>query len=304
MWFHEIETYKRPWFAKRRNRRQRAILSVNALLSAQRDASTRRLAVFVLASTVIAGIAVLGWLGLRGFGKLLFLENDRFKLVKLDIKSGEVITEDLIREYTNIKEGMNLFGFDIGEVRDNFMRGVHNVKTMEISRRMPDTIKIEVMERTPLARIGKNENLMIDDAGFVFALPGRRQRNEPLITGYRGPTLKPGDMVQGLARDAMWMLDACQKTGIDNEVAIVGIDVRGEFSGRDDAIRLHLADGTKVDFWWRRQEYKGLSPSDDLRERLLFLRAVLRRAKRAGASGQIVDLTLDSYKSHTTVGHG
>ena len=119
----------------------------------------------------------------------------------------------------------------------------------------------------------------------------------PSIIGYRERALKPGDRLAGLARDAVTYLDVCNDPEFAQDFNIRAADVRGNFKARPDAIRVYLAEDITVDFWWARNaEDLGL---DDLRERLFFLRGLLRA--RGPRTWNYVNLTLDNYEKNTVV---
>lgn len=294
MLFDDKEISWRRLSTGKRNLRRKPILKVNTRLETQTRTRMSRVAAFVLIPVVIIIAGFFMWKCCRLAGELLFLKNDRFTIRNLEIKIDLVVPRDFIRGKKKIREGMNLFGFNIRKVRDEFLRGAPNFKSMEISRHLPDTLKIEVIERTPLARIGRSGYLVVDNDGSVFGLR-LGKRNLTIIMGYKGPRLKPGDKIRGPARDAMDVLDICEKTALGREVVITGIDVRGGFEGRDDALRLYLAGKTRVDLWWHRREHKNISPYEDLHRRLLCLRDVVRDARRKKKPLKTVNLTLDSY---------
>jgi len=161
-------------------------------------------------------------------------------------------------------------------------------------------LRIDVVERTPLARVGKYGSLAADNEGAVFGLRGTHG-GMAAITGFSGQDLRPGDTLTGVMRDAVALLDVCDKTLIGHELAIREVDVRGGFGGRDDSLRLELDGGTTVDFWWNRSAEDESASRKDLGERLSFLAGVIKRSKRDGQALGTVDLTLDSYRHNCPV---
>lgn len=222
MWFDDEEVSGRRRFKGKRTLSRNPILNVNVYLSDKRRARAYRVGVIVLLPTLIIAVGALLWFGLRSAGELLFSENDRFIITNLDIKGGVVITSDLIREYTQISEGMNLFGFDISKVRQEFLQRAPNVKSIKIIRYLPDTLKIEVIERVPLAAIGRRGYLVADSEGCVFGLR-TRSRTMPVITGYSSRGLRPGSKIQGMGLAAIEVLDICESPEIG--LRVVHIDV-------------------------------------------------------------------------------
>ncbi|MDI6775254.1 MAG: FtsQ-type POTRA domain-containing protein [Verrucomicrobiota bacterium] len=287
MWFDDGEMTGRRW--SRKNRRRRAprhpILAVNTRLNAQRDQEVRRIAWIVLALLVLTAATAFGYFGYAQTWELLFANNPNFTIRTLDIRTepGAVITPTLVREYTGLEEGANLFAVDIARIRRDIMARVPNVRDMEITRRLPGALRIEVYERIPIAAIQQKRgpDVFVDEQGYVFAARVRRE-GLTLITGCDGPVLRLGQRVEGLLMDAVLTRDTSAKIPAALELEIVEIDVRGKLEGRDDALRLRLASGTAVSFWWPRPEDDATCGLQALQDRLTFLAAVLRWHRRNG----------------------
>jgi len=215
---------------------------VNRRLSSQKKAKVYRSAAFVLVPVIVAGLCVLAWVGLGFIGEQLFSKSDRFRIVDLDIKGGEVITPELIREYTQIHEGMNLFGFDGEKIRGDFLRRAPNVKSLEISRHLPDALRIAVIERVPLARMGTRGHLVADREGVVFGLHSRSS-GLPVIDGYKGSRLRPGSRISGLAMAALQVLEVCDSPALGLRVEVVE-------TNHEDRLVLRLPGRVSVKLSW------------------------------------------------------
>ena len=296
MWFDNEDVSVRQ-FARRH---RRPTLNVRARVG-KRGLPSRPAFVF-LAVLLVAGAAFLIWFGVKLSGELLFSRNPIYTIARLKIDSDSVVVRDFIKGKRGIREGMNLFGFDIDEVREEFLKGAPSFRSMEIYRELPDTLSINVAERVPVAGIGRRGGFVVDRDGFVFG-PKAGGESLALIIGYKGSDLKPGDRVRGLVRDAVMVLDVCRQTVIGREVLIAGIAVKGGYGGVDDSLRLYLAGKKTVDLWWRREASDGSLPPEDLRARLLYLRGVLRACRREGRPfPSPLDLTLESYRANTVGG--
>ena len=283
---------------RRRPSRRRRKVKVNVRTKGQKGLGRVRLAVFILVPTVIAAVGVLAWFGFRIAVESLFSENELFTMTNLDIRNGHVVVRDFIRGKKGIREGTNLFAFCASDLRDEFLRQAPSFSSIEIRRQLPSTLIVDAVERVPVARFGRRGHLVVDGEGFVFSVGGSK-RHLPQIDGYRGPSLKPAVRLQGPARDAVRLLDACRRSGIAQDVVITAVDVSGGFGARENSMRLTLDHGTKVLFWWKRASARSRHPSEDLLNRLRFLRGVLRRAaEQDGRVPRTVNLTLDSYKQN------
>ncbi|MDA0576916.1 MAG: hypothetical protein O3B24_02335, partial [Verrucomicrobia bacterium] len=123
----------------------------------------------------------------------------------------------------------------------------------------------------------------------------------PLISGYQGPFLNPGQRVQGLTADAVRLLDVWLNADHDHEMVVREVDVRGGFAGAKDTLRVTLTGDTVVDLAWQRSLGRGPVEREDLQSRILFLRGLLRRAEADGKRVKRVDLSLDDYRRQSVV---
>jgi len=237
MWFDDEEVTGRRLFLFKRRAGRKAILKVNNTRWTDKKSSQRLGAGVLLAGVVVAVTACL-WLGFSFVGRALFSTNNRFVIKNLVIQEGTVINRELIEEYTQIKEGMNLFAFDIAKVRKDFVRQSPNVKSMEISRQIPDTLKISVVERVPVARIGRKSPFVADGEGYIFGLRSG-YRELPVVTGYRDPGLRPGSRLCGMSLAALEVLEACYDSKIGLHVDEVDIN-------NPEYLVLYIPDGEKV----------------------------------------------------------
>jgi hypothetical protein len=259
-----------------------------------------QLVLFAVVPSVLVLVAALLWLGFRAAASALFARNDTFRIVRLELPDSPGIVRDYVRGKCGIGPGTNLFAFSVAEMRREFLAGAPNFKSMEISRILPGTLRVEVVERVPVARLGRRGHLAVDAEGVVFGV-GTRRGTLAVVEHHDDRALRPGDRVDGLARDAVRLLDVCERMALGQDIRVRAIDVRGQRAGRDDVLRLYLDGGTTVDFWWHRRKHGGLTPSEDLRDRLLFLRGVLVRARKERRPLWTVNLTLDSYVDNCPV---
>jgi hypothetical protein len=174
-------------------------------------------------------------------GRVAFSENPRFTIRRLEIRSGGDLVEGFIRGGRGINEGTNLFAFDPAEVRRLFLKQGAGFRAMTLTRRLPDTLWVEVEERVPLARIGEMSRLVVDEEGVVFA---RRAGAGalPAITGMRDSPM-PGATVAGLTQAALQVLEGCKDPRLG--LRMEAIDV-----SRDDCLVLRCGGGRPVRFSW------------------------------------------------------
>jgi hypothetical protein len=301
MWFDDNGTAGKRFFWQRRSRRNQ-VMKVSLRSTARGGAGLPAPGVFLVA--VVGGLSamILLWFGCRWFGGLLFSRNSSYAIKRMEVDAGADLVTYFLREKRGIREGVNLFSFDLARVRDEFLsqRFSAKFKTIEMARILPSTLKVSVVERVPIAAIGETGLLLADAEGCVFG-GGLLKHGLPVIKGYQRQSLLPGDRVQSGARDALTVLDTCDKAGLGGDIIIAAIDVRGNFAGQRDDLRLTLDSGTEVDLWWPRRDLKLAESLADLQNRLTYLRGVLKRAKQDGQRLLRVNLTLESYRNNCPV---
>jgi hypothetical protein len=288
MWFKHEGGSGRGWFGRGRPRNR----TLRARASGGKSNGPGRAATIAIAvAGAAAGVAIV-WAVLSYVGGKIYSRNQIFTIRDLQIVGGDGVVH-FIRNDRKIAEGSNLFAFDITALREDFSKRKYTVKyrSLEISRILPATLRVEATERTPVAALA---GLVVDAEGCVFGTAGGK-KGLPEIKGLRGPAPAPGDRIKGNARDALLLLDMWERTGLGRERKIVAVDVCGGFAGMPDDMRLRLDDETQVDLWWQRSGLSTLSPADDLRGRLGALARELFWAKQQCKRVKTINLTLESY---------
>ncbi len=83
--------------------------------------------------------------------------------------------------------GANLFNLDIARFRRD-VSSLPWVSRVEIEKKLPDTLRVQIVERTPVALLNANENITyVDDHGTAFAAlsPQVGDADLPMISGDR-----------------------------------------------------------------------------------------------------------------------
>lgn len=207
---------------------------------------------------LLAALIALSVWGVRGAGRALFSRNPHFTLTNLVIRTGEIINPTLVREYMDVREGTNLYALNIARMRDRFTNEVPSVRNVRIARRLPGTLDIEIVERIPIAYLGRQGHLVADVEGQVFFIRDGAG-GLPVIRGFSGPALRPGARIQGQALAALQVADVCDDPLLG--IALVAID-----ADHPDYLVLHLADGRPAKLAWTGMEE---TPTPESRAALL-----------------------------------
>lgn len=280
MWFRDDHQVVRR---RKRNRRRRTsrqpLLMVSARVADRRRERMHRVSAVVLSLLVLGASAWLLLAGIQWLGRVLFVENGRYTITKLDLSSDGKLRPQHIREYGGLAEGANLFAVNLDQVRSD-LQSVPLVNTVEVSRRLPGTLIVRLTERIALARLGKDEersHLAIDREGHVLG-PSSRTPGLPAITGLRDRGLRPGSYIdEQLVRDALTVLDIIDTTRLSQVVRVATIDVR-----HPEYLDIRLHDGERV-----------VMGRDRLDWRLTRLAQSLQTAAQLGRSIMTIDLTVN-----------
>ncbi len=175
-------------------------------------------------------------------GKLfLFLDSDLFKITKIEIKGEYFISNPGLVDVINNLRGENIWYINtkkIGEYAGEDIR----VKSLRIKKILPDTIVLEIEERTPYSYVLLNNRIYVcDEEGIIFS--------------YRTETIKK-DMI---------ILNISHEEEIKNLLKVVSkiVNLRlsrqvSEIYYKGKTINLTLKDGVefRTDIGIEEQKYK------------------------------------------------
>lgn len=111
------------------------------------------------------------------------MSNDRFAVKTIDVSGATHTSKEAMRRVTAAFAGVNLFKIDIAHVQAE-LRALPWVSHIEIEKKLPDTLRIRVTERTPWALVQTAGSIRyVDENGSAFAplLPEVGDPDLPLI---------------------------------------------------------------------------------------------------------------------------
>ena len=247
---------------------------------ADSSALVRRGMTVVLLLLLIAGILFGIKKGFDWIGAELFSRNPSFEIQHLVVSSDGRLSEDRIREYIEISQGMNLFEVRFKEIEKK-LSGVSDIESVHLERKLPHTLMVTVKERMPVARIsGSNTKLpyLLDRNGFVMG-PRLGSETLPLIrmmdTEFRaGSKAEYSDVAVALE-----IITLCDSRGYLRTYArIESLDMNRKY----DFIDMRLSGGVQVRM-----------PRHSLNLKLRKLNATLSVARNKGLRIKSADLTVD-----------
>jgi hypothetical protein len=94
-------------------------------------------------------------------------ENPDFAIQSIEVQTDGVIPAETIRNWSGVRPGQNLIGLDLAGVKRN-LELVSMLDSVSVERILPQTLKIRVTERTPVAQIDVPR--LDSSAGLVFSV--------------------------------------------------------------------------------------------------------------------------------------
>ena len=213
------------------------------------------------------------------YGKLRDLYFEQCAIVDMDsqveIVAGKMVLPGTIAEAFGLKVGANLATIDFAQKRKNLLERIPNLRTIQISRRPPDKVRITAEERTPIAKLAltgsrKITGLVVDAEGMVF--PWRPDTQTlPTIREASTSSTPKGHRVTKRTLAALRLVEACRETEF-LELGLLEVD-----TSRRDFLVATLGNYSKLKILWDGMDGPSSATSRaDLVKRLTRLRDTIR----------------------------
>jgi len=153
--------------------------------------------VWIAAAVVVLGIMVVGThFATRSILHHAFFQNDDFQIKNIDIKVTGGVSRSEVLEWAGVKPGMNLMSLNLTQVRTRLGRMPY-IASVVIDRRLPSTLRIEVEERQPMAKLVPYSSAGHQLAQAVYYVDGQGYVMKPKA----GERLKPLPVIKGVAHE-------------------------------------------------------------------------------------------------------
>ncbi len=249
---------------KKRNRRlEREHLIDVKLRSQQLRAARLRfagIACSVLLCLVLTTLLV--WRGGEWLLNRFIYENDAFAIREIEITTDGVIAPEHLRRWTLIKPNQNLLALDLARVKRD-LELVPVIHSASVERILPNTLRIRVVEREPVAQVksvrlqagGGYEQVVyhLDEHGVVFRPLDPRLRSRPpefshdhlaVISGIDARELREGRKVDSeQILGALGLILEFDRSPMFGIVELSRIDVAAP-----DILHIYTAQGSEVFF--------------------------------------------------------
>ena len=212
----------------------------------QLHAARTRFAMQVL--TVLFGAAVvvfLGWRGVDWAVREFVTENAAFATKTIDLQNEGVLTAEALRKWAGVRVGENLMSLDLARIKRD-LELVPLIQSAAVERVLPDTLRIRVIERVPVAQVavlrpnaaGRYTTVihLLDATGHVMLPPDRTMVADPTalqmdwlpeISGVNDVDLKLGRQVESAqVRSALRLLAHYERSAMFGRADIRRVDVR------------------------------------------------------------------------------
>ena len=239
----------------------------------------------VVAAIVL--VAVLVAAALVGFGKLRDIYLEQCVITDMashvSITSGKMVKADVLAENLGLRVGANLALIDFERKREEALRRIPTLRSISISRRLPDKVVVAAEERTPIAKMGLKgkrglTGRVVDVDGVVFPCM-RGTLLLPTIIEPQAPGTAIGHELSGRARAALRLLVMCREPKF-MELGVQDVDI----SRPDYLLATISSNYAKVKIAWEGMDGDPSPQADsDLEWRLSKLLEVIR----SGAAGPV-----------------
>ncbi len=114
-----------------------------------------------------------------------FHRSQLFAVETIEVRNHHVYTPEEIIELAGLEPGENIFPLDVAAAREGITAN-RDFRDARVKKIFPATVRIEVMEREPRARVHYGRLYTIDDRGVVLSpRKSQSERNLPVIRGLR-----------------------------------------------------------------------------------------------------------------------
>lgn len=159
-------------------------------------------------------------------GLALFFRSSAFAIQQVKVEGLKIIPENQILKLANGIEGQNLLLFDQEALRNKIL--LHPlVKSVQFQRKLPQTLVIQITERSAVALVAVDKGVIeVDEQGtFLRRLESWPQTDHAVITGITIPdSVGPGEIISSpLLAAALRMLGQAP-TGLVTQIGEIHVN--------------------------------------------------------------------------------
>jgi hypothetical protein len=139
----------------------------------------------VLLLEVIGGVLVVVCAGWASYARVM--ASERLRVERVEVRGSHFLSEGEVRELLGPAVGENILGLDIDALKTR-LRSSPWVAEATVARMLPDTLRVEIREREPLALAELDRLYLMDGDGSLIDLYGPRTAgfDLPIVRGLAG----------------------------------------------------------------------------------------------------------------------
>jgi cell division protein FtsQ len=171
-----------------RQRRQQHLLDVKVRSRTATHHRNRRVLVVVSKIALACAVCIGLYIGVREGLQRLFFNNPDYRLSEIVVQTDGTLQRDQILKTADLHEGENIFTVNLETVHDQLQQ-LPQVDEVQVVRRMPAAIDINIVERKPIAWITGEKQLVdpfTSDAAFLVDARGVLMKQKKLLPEYLG----------------------------------------------------------------------------------------------------------------------
>jgi cell division septal protein FtsQ len=190
----------------------------------------------ILAAQAAALLLLAALAGWAGYSRVM--ASERLKVGRVEIRGSRFLAEQEVRDLLGSAVGDNILGLDIEALKSR-LRSSPWVADAAIARALPDTLRVEIKERAPLALAEAEQLQLMDEDGTLIEPYGPRTSafDLPIVRGLKGVSPQVvRDRAQragGLLRDLGELSAEVSEVDVEDEA-----DLRVVLRGAGEVLRM------------------------------------------------------------------
>ncbi len=224
--------------------RNKKLQQLDVRMRSKAETRLRRVAVvrWVFKSVLVAASVIALGICARWIYEKTFYENVEFSLTDLQVESNGGLDYQRIVGEAGITEGMNLLSIDIEDVRAR-LGNLAQVESVEVTRQLPNQLKIRIFERFPMAWLEcpalgirsqtSHRGFLLDIDGAVLPCEAllRRYLALPVVRVRSLARVKPGARIESeQVIRALDLIGRSNEIFFEEQLEIVEVELRNEYS--------------------------------------------------------------------------
>jgi cell division protein FtsQ len=173
-------------------------------------------------SLVAVNVAAIGLVGIVALwvGYARVMASPRLRVSHVEVRGGHFLSEGEVRELLGPAVGENILGLDIDDLKKR-LRASPWVADATVQRSLPDTLRVEIDERAPVALAEIDRLYLMDGNGALIELYGPRTAafDLPVVRGLAG--LGPDERRERAHRVAALLGDLDELASELSEISVV-----------------------------------------------------------------------------------